>query len=106
MLTASRLLGVNVSVVRSLLRLIVPPTDTPPADTVIALLPTLAALTGALTTTSTRALTGTPLVPFGGLTCTTVGAVVTVPRPVLKLENRNCKPWPCRSVMPLVASMK
>jgi hypothetical protein len=91
-LTASKLLAVNVSVVRSLLTLIVPVTGTPPADTVTALLPTLAKLTGALTTTTACAFTGTLLAPFGGLTCTTVGALVAAPNPVLKLVNRNCKP--------------
>ncbi len=72
----------------------------------MALLPTLAALTGALTTITTCGFTGTALAPFAGLTCTTVGAVVTAPSPVPKLENKNCNACPCRSTIPPVASMK
>src|SRR5689334_6312712 len=83
-----------------------PLTAVPPADTVIALLPTLAALTGALTTTTTCGFTGTALAPFAGLTCTTVGELVTAPNPVVKLENKNCRPWPSRSRMLPVASIK
>ncbi len=101
-LVASRFVGTNVSVVRSLLKLMAPLTSVPPAETVIALLPTLTALTGVLITTTTCGFTGTPLAPFPGLTCTTLGAVVTAPRPVVKLTKKiGGSECPCKSVTPL-----
>src|SRR6267154_3923253 len=100
-LTASKLLGVKISVVLSLLTMIAPATCVPPADTVIALLPTLVTLTAALRTTSTRAFTGTPVAPVGGTTVRTVGRLVDGPVPVVKKEEKpDCITWPCRSVMP------
>jgi hypothetical protein len=103
-LVASKVPGVKVSVVWLLLKLIAPLTGVEPADTVIALLPTLTALTGALTTATTWVFTGVPAVPLGGLTWTTVGAVVTFPDPVVKAAKKVASPSPAtRSVIPLVA---
>jgi len=99
-LTAKRFVGTNVSVFRSLLKVVVPGAVTPPVDRITAVLHGLAALIGALATTSILGLTGTPVVPFGGLTVNTVGAVVTVPAPVVKVvEGKDANVWPSRSAI-------
>lgn len=102
MLTAKRLVGTNVNVVLSVLKLTVPETFVPPADKVTELFPTLDKASGALNTAFTRTFTCTPVVPFGGLTVTTVGAVVTAPNAVVNKELNEAKLWPSRSAIALV----
>jgi len=102
-LVASELAGVNVTDVRSLLRLTEPDTGCPPAVSVIDALFTLAALIGALNTTSTRVFTGTPVRPLLGLMLETVGAVVLVPDPAVKPLVYAVRPCPSISAMPFVA---
>jgi len=102
-LVASELVGVNVTDIRSLLRLIEPETGCPPAVSVIDMPPTLAALIAALKTTSTRAFTGTPVRPLLGLTLATVGAVMLAPDPAVKLLVYTVRAWPSMSVIPFVA---
>jgi hypothetical protein len=102
-LAASKLVDTNVKTVPLLLNVTVPGTGTPPADTITALLPTLAALKGALIAKSTRTFAGTPFAPFAGLTIRTVGADESVAEPVVKVDSKLDSPCPSTSVMPLVA---
>jgi hypothetical protein len=88
-LAASKLVGTNVKIVPLLLKVTVPVTGTPPADNTTALLPTLVALSGALIMRSTRTLAGVAFAPLAGLTITTVGADVSVAKPVVKEDPKT-----------------
>ena len=89
----------KVNVVRSLLKVVVPATPVPPAESVTAVFQGLAALMGAVATTWTCTLTGTPLAPFGGLTAATVGGAVDAVPPVVNVEVKNASELPTRSAM-------
>jgi len=95
--------GTKDSVVPLLLKLTVPGICVPPAESVITVLPTLAALSCALVTKSTRIFTGTADCPFAGLTVVIVGDVVSEPSPVVKNDSEDESGWPSMSVMPVLA---
>ena len=85
-------MGTNVKIAPLLFKVTDPGTGTPPDDTTTALVPTLAVLNGALIAKSIRTFAGTPLDPFAGLAVNTVGAKVSVAKPVVKEEPKPESP--------------
>ena len=88
-LVASGLAGVKDRNKRSKLSTVVPATGAPFCVIVTAVLLTLNGLTGSFNFTTTCALTGTSLLPAGGLMATTVGPSTSAPNEVVKLDEEE-----------------
>ena len=99
-LVESKDVGWNVIVRRSLLIDSVQGTETPPAATVTAPLPTVMGLTGLLSCTLTCAFTWMPAAPFAGLIARTWRPVVCAVIPVVKVVAKVLRVSPARFVTP------
>lgn len=86
----------------SLLSVTEPGADTPPVETRTVLGLTVAGSSGELTRASMRTLTGTPVIPFAGLTTWTVGDELCVALPVVKDELKFASACPSISLIPVV----